>query len=173
MEKCYSPMCAVKSVSFVYVHVDRCFKMKTPEKERERETEILTMSLCFTARDDDNVNKKYTGYRKVSAHRDAKVACIRYGRGIMRLTFIGRTCNSSQPESELFAGPSRNLVSLFQFGSDCSRLPASNPHLSNPLRLHLASLFRFLAFLGSGARKIYKAGQEFPAPPTRREKRIV
>lgn len=33
------------------------------------------------------------------------------------------TCNSSQPEPELFAGPSRNLVSLFQFGPDRSCLP--------------------------------------------------
>lgn len=46
------------------------------------------------------------------------------------------TCNSAQPEAELFAGPSRSLVSLFQFGPDRSRThplpPPSPPPFSPP-----------------------------------------
>lgn len=98
-------------------------------------------------------------------------ACIHYIRRVMRPTFIGQLATPRR-QSELFAGPSRSLVSLFQFGSGLLLAPLPTvPSLPVPPRPP-AGLFRSLAFLGSG-REIYKADQEFPASPGRAEKRIV
>lgn len=102
-----------------------------------------------------------------------KCFCIYCRREIMRPTFIGQLATPRQPESELFVAPSRSLVSLFQFGPDCSRpfLP-SIPNVS--ARFHpVPASFASSLFLAPRERFI-KPTRNFPLLiPERKKDRLA
>lgn len=139
-----------------------CTETQVPSSGRE-----LLHALRTRCRREAGGKRGGKGY----TNRQKNAACIHYSRGVMRPTFIGQLATSRR-QSELFAGPSRSLVSLFQFGSDCTR----------PLRPPPPSLRRF----HSAGPPASSASSRFLAPsgrfikPTRNspllspeEKRIV
>lgn len=168
-------------ICVIEIKVESRLKSGTIKKNISRIGGRLCFFILFS-RGNAGGGGRYRGNRKGCVDRYTSAACIHYSSRVMRPTFIGRLAATprSPRGSELFAGPSRSLVSLFQFGPRLLRQPSLSSPFSISFSLYLRSrrrrfhpggLFRFLAFLGS-AREIYKAGlQEFPVP--RREKRIV